>query len=164
MHDRGKSDGPVVPAKPPNNAAVRRRRRWREGGRPRGTRPAKRAPDTEPGMSASSELDRVRRVARKDKDARFTALLHHVDVDRLRAAYSGDPPERRAGGRRGDVAGLRAGSRGEPSGSARSGPQRARTGRSRLGGRTSRRPTGGCGRSGSPRWRTRSSSGRWSRC
>jgi group II intron reverse transcriptase/maturase len=26
-------------------------------------------------------------VARKDKDARFTALLHHVDVDRLRAAY-----------------------------------------------------------------------------
>ena len=29
----------------------------------------------------------VREVARKDKDARFTALLHHVDVDRLRAAY-----------------------------------------------------------------------------
>jgi group II intron reverse transcriptase/maturase len=26
-------------------------------------------------------------VARKDRDARFTALLHHVDVDRLRAAY-----------------------------------------------------------------------------
>jgi group II intron reverse transcriptase/maturase len=26
-------------------------------------------------------------VARKDKDVRFTALLHHVDVDRLRAAY-----------------------------------------------------------------------------
>jgi retron-type reverse transcriptase len=29
----------------------------------------------------------VREVARRDKDARFTALLHHVDVDRLRAAY-----------------------------------------------------------------------------
>jgi len=26
-------------------------------------------------------------VAQTDKDARFTALLHHVDVDRLRAAY-----------------------------------------------------------------------------
>ena len=39
------------------------------------------------GLSALSDLDRVRRVARKDKDARFTALLHHVDVDRLRAAY-----------------------------------------------------------------------------
>jgi group II intron reverse transcriptase/maturase len=46
------------------------------------TRPGRRA-----GMSALSELDRVRRVARTDKDARFTALLHHVDVDRLRAAY-----------------------------------------------------------------------------
>ncbi|MGH3755374.1 MAG: group II intron reverse transcriptase/maturase [Pseudonocardiaceae bacterium] len=29
----------------------------------------------------------MREVARKDKDARFTALLHHVDLDRLRAAY-----------------------------------------------------------------------------
>ena len=29
----------------------------------------------------------MRRVARKDKDVRFTALLHHVDVDRLRKAY-----------------------------------------------------------------------------
>jgi group II intron reverse transcriptase/maturase len=29
----------------------------------------------------------VREVARRDKDARFTALLHHVDLDRLRVAY-----------------------------------------------------------------------------
>ena len=35
----------------------------------------------------SSDLDRVRQVARKDKDVRFTALLHHVTVERLRAAY-----------------------------------------------------------------------------
>ena len=48
MNDDGKSDGLVVPAKPPNNAALRWRRWWREGGRPRGTRPAKHAPDTEP--------------------------------------------------------------------------------------------------------------------
>jgi group II intron reverse transcriptase/maturase len=39
------------------------------------------------GTSVLSDLDRVRRAAQKDKDARFTALLHHVDVDRLRAAY-----------------------------------------------------------------------------
>jgi RNA-directed DNA polymerase len=39
------------------------------------------------GISAHSDLARVRQAARKDKDARFTALLHHVDVDRLRAAY-----------------------------------------------------------------------------
>jgi hypothetical protein len=29
----------------------------------------------------------VRRVPATDKDARFTALLHHVDVDRLRLVY-----------------------------------------------------------------------------
>jgi RNA-directed DNA polymerase len=34
-----------------------------------------------------SALDRVRQAARRDKDARFTALLHHVDLDRLRSAY-----------------------------------------------------------------------------
>ena len=38
-------------------------------------------------VSASSALERVRQVAVKDTDARFTALLHHVDVDRLRDAY-----------------------------------------------------------------------------
>jgi group II intron reverse transcriptase/maturase len=35
----------------------------------------------------SSGLDRVRHVARNDKDVRFTALLHHVTVERLEAAY-----------------------------------------------------------------------------
>ncbi|MGH3848134.1 MAG: group II intron reverse transcriptase/maturase [Pseudonocardiaceae bacterium] len=29
----------------------------------------------------------MREVARRDKDARFTTLLHHVDLNRLRAAY-----------------------------------------------------------------------------
>ena len=29
----------------------------------------------------------MRQIAQKDKEARFTALLHHVDVDRLRTAY-----------------------------------------------------------------------------
>ena len=29
----------------------------------------------------------MREVARRDKEARFTALLHHVDLTRLRKAY-----------------------------------------------------------------------------
>jgi len=37
----------------------------------------------------SSGLDRVREVARKDKDARFTALLHHVSFHRLVLAFDG---------------------------------------------------------------------------
>ena len=51
---------------------------------------------TRPGLSAgqgvSSGLDRVREVARRDKDARFTALLHHVDLERLRSAYQALSP------------------------------------------------------------------------
>jgi RNA-directed DNA polymerase len=87
MDDREKSDGRVVPAKLPNNA---------QGGAAEaveGRRPAKgnAAGETRPGRSAGqgalSELGRVRRVAATDKEARFTALLHHVDIDRLRAAY-----------------------------------------------------------------------------
>jgi group II intron reverse transcriptase/maturase len=49
------------------------------------------AGETRPGRSAgqgvSSGLDRVREVARRDKDARFTALLHHVTVHRLMLAF-----------------------------------------------------------------------------
>ncbi|MDX6419299.1 MAG: RNA-directed polymerase [Trebonia sp.] len=49
--------------------------------------------ETRPGRSAgpgvSSGLGRVREVARKDKDARFTALLHHVSFHRLVLAFDG---------------------------------------------------------------------------
>ena len=38
-------------------------------------------------VGASSALERVRQAARQDRNARFTALLHHVTVDRLRRAY-----------------------------------------------------------------------------
>jgi hypothetical protein len=48
-------------------------------------------------MSAPSALDRVRLVAQQDKDARFTALLHHVSLDRLRAAYGALSPKAAAG-------------------------------------------------------------------
>jgi len=87
MHDRGKSDGRVVPEKPPNKAASAAAeavegRRPAEGNAASKTRSGRRA-----GTGVSSELDRVRQVARKDRDVRFTALLHHVTVDRLEAAY-----------------------------------------------------------------------------
>ena len=37
--------------------------------------------------SAPSALDRVREAAKRDKKAKFTALFHHITVDRLRDAY-----------------------------------------------------------------------------
>jgi len=71
----------------PNNAGVpvaeaAEGRGLGKGNAASATRPGHRA-----GTGVPSGLDRVRRVARQNKDVRFTALLHHVDVDRLRAAY-----------------------------------------------------------------------------
>ena len=77
-----------------------------------------------------SGLDRVREAARKDKDARFTALLHHVDLDRLREAYWAISPKAAAGSGRGDVGGLRRRTGGEPPGSASQGCTAGATGRS----------------------------------
>jgi RNA-directed DNA polymerase len=37
--------------------------------------------------SASSGLDRVREAAKRDKNLRFTNLLHHIDTERLHGAY-----------------------------------------------------------------------------
>ena len=87
MHDPGKSDRSVLPAKSPNNAGrpvaeVVEGRGLTEGNTDDLTRSGHRA-----GQGVPSGLDRVREVARKDKDARFTALLHHVDLSRLWAAY-----------------------------------------------------------------------------
>ena len=87
MDDREKSDGRVVPVRLPNKAqggaaeAV-------EGRRPvKGNTAGETRSGHGAGQGAPSELGRVRRVAARDKEARFTALLHHVDVDRLRIAY-----------------------------------------------------------------------------
>ena len=91
MNGCGKSDGPVVPAKPPNKARaaeVVEERGLAEGNTGDPTRPGRRA-----GPDVPSGLNRVREVARRDKGARFTALLHHVDLPRLRVAYQAIRPQ-----------------------------------------------------------------------
>src|SRR5512132_1903078 len=87
MHDRGQSDGPVVPEKLPNNAQGGAAEVVEGSGPAKGTATSKTCSGLSAGQSAPSGLDRVCRVARTDREARFTALLHHVDVERLRAAY-----------------------------------------------------------------------------
>ena len=93
MNGRGKSDRPVVPVKRPNNPG----RPGAEAVEGRGLPKGNAASDTRPGRSAgqgvSTNLDRVRQLARRDKDVRFTALLHHVTVDRLREAYRAIRPD-----------------------------------------------------------------------
>jgi RNA-directed DNA polymerase len=93
MHDRGKSDDPVVPVKRPNNAQGGAAEVVEGSGSAKGNAASETCSGPGAGMSALSGLDRVRRVARTDKEARFTALLHHVDVDRLRVAYGAIRPK-----------------------------------------------------------------------
>lgn len=101
-------------------------------------------------------LERVRQAAKLGRTERFTALLHHIDVDMLRAAFLA-LKRRAAAGVDGvtwedyeveielRLADLHDRVHGEA------------TARNRPAGRTYRRRTAGRGRWRSPRWRTRSS-------
>ena len=85
---RGKSDRPVVPVKPPNNAGKPAAEAVEGRGLAKGNSPQRNVLRTQSRTGTPSALERVRQAARRDKKQRFTALLHHVyDVERLRAAY-----------------------------------------------------------------------------
>ena len=100
MNVDGKSDGFVVPEKSPNN----------DSGAPE---PAEAVEERNPTKGNSSQqispraldreglphaLERVRQVAERDPEVKFTTLWHHVyDPDRLRQAYSELKPTAAAG-------------------------------------------------------------------
>src|ERR1700722_20718910 len=87
MHDPEKSDSGVVATKPTNKA----RRPAAELVEPRpGTKGNADQQSTHRSQSrarVTQALDRVRKAARQRKKERFTALLHHVNVDTLRRAF-----------------------------------------------------------------------------
>ena len=113
MHGHGKSDGPVVPATPPNNGGGSRLDCSHPAPSPaegvEGRGPAKgnpqegdtlRAQNRDEAPNATNRvwrprgvqqaLARVRQAARKDRKLRFTTLLHHVyNPAMLREAYFG---------------------------------------------------------------------------
>ena len=97
MDDREKSDGLVVPVKLSNNAQGGAAEMVEGSGPAKGNTASETRPGHGAGQGALSDLGRVRRVAATDKEARFTALLHHVDVDRLRVAYFALSPKAAAG-------------------------------------------------------------------
>jgi len=90
MNERGKSDRFVVPEKSPNNVDAASAAEVMEGrdlakGNSKGSNAFRL---TLSRGDAHNALQRVRRAARKDRNQRFTALLHHVyNVERLRDAY-----------------------------------------------------------------------------
>jgi len=86
-HVDGEADGRVVPTKGPNEDAGESTEVL-EGRRPtkENTEQAT-APRTQRRTGESSALLGVREVARRDKRARFTALLHHVTVAQLQVSF-----------------------------------------------------------------------------
>ena len=77
------------------------------GGGGKGAAKGNTASKTHPGLSAGPVRPMrwvvCGRWQQRDKGARFTALLHHVDAVSASAGLLGDQPEGRAGGGRGDV-------------------------------------------------------------
>ena len=93
MNEYGKSDRPIVPVKPANNgpqiSSGTPAEPVEERGLAKGNTDQQNVRRTQSrDQRANSALERVRRVAKQDKEARFTALLHHVTHERLRAAYN----------------------------------------------------------------------------
>lgn len=87
-HRHGESDRPIVPTKPPNKAersaaeAAEGRGLTKENtGQQNTSRTQSRTNDV------PSALDRVRQAALRSRTERFSALFHHITVERLRAAF-----------------------------------------------------------------------------
>ena len=80
MNGHGQSDRFVVPAKLANNAQGGAAEPVEGRGSAKGNTDGKTRPGRSAGPGVSSALDRVRQVAVRDKEARFTALLHHVTL------------------------------------------------------------------------------------
>ena len=85
MNGHQKPDRFVVPANPPDKAAAAEAGEERE--RTKGNADGKTRPGHSAGSGVSSALDRVRQVAQRDEEARFTALLHHVSLHRMYLAF-----------------------------------------------------------------------------
>jgi hypothetical protein len=129
----------------------------------KGTRLSATRPDTEPDQARPARWSGYGKQQR-DRKQRFTALLHHVyDVERLRAAYLAlkrdAAPASTA--RRGGTTGRPGG---EPPGPLRTAEAGGVPGEAGASGRTSRRRTGGSGRSGSHAGRQDRPARRRSRC
>ena len=87
MNDREKSDRPVVPVKSSNNAGQPVAETAEGRGLAKGNTGQQNASRTQSRTGAPSALEHVREVAVRDRKAKFTALLHHVTIGRLRHAY-----------------------------------------------------------------------------
>ena len=89
MNTSGKSDGSIVPMKPTNNDAAEASAEWAEG-RGSARRNAKQSNldrTPKPEHRRSRGLHGVREAAARSRNLKFTALLHHINIDLLTSSF-----------------------------------------------------------------------------
>ena len=87
MHEAEKSDLAIVAVKPANNSGQPDAEWVEPRAGAKGNAAQQRTRRAQDRASVSQRLDRIRKAAREKKQARFIALLHHVDVPMLRTAF-----------------------------------------------------------------------------
>ena len=87
MHDPEKSDSGIVAVKPTNKAGQPAAELVEPRPGTKGNAEQQHMHRTQGRARMSLSLGRVRQAARQRKKERFTALLHHVNVDTLRTAF-----------------------------------------------------------------------------
>ena len=87
MHDQKKSDLSILAVKSTNNGAKPSAESMERRERAKGNAVEHYTCRTPSRESVCQGLDRVRQAAKANKKEKFTALLHHVDVDLLRSAF-----------------------------------------------------------------------------
>ena len=87
MHKLEKSDSVVVAMKPTNKAERSAAEPVESRTGTKGNADQQRTRRAQDRESVSQALDRVRLAARRGKQERFTALLHHINPEMLRSAF-----------------------------------------------------------------------------
>ena len=87
MHGREKSDPNIVAEKPTNEAGQPAEEPVEPRAGAKGNADQRSTLRTLGRDGVAKDLDRIRQAARRDKETRFTTLLHHVDLARSRDAF-----------------------------------------------------------------------------
>ena len=87
MHDLEKSDSAVVAGKSPNKAGPPAAEVAEQRAGTKRNADQQSTHRTQTRARVTQALNRVRQAARQRKKERFTALLHHVNIDTLSAAF-----------------------------------------------------------------------------
>jgi hypothetical protein len=87
MHGRGKSDSAIVAGKPTNNAERSAAEPVEPRAEAKGNAIQQSTGRAQERGTVSQALERIRQAARERKKEKFTALLHHVNVDLLEEAF-----------------------------------------------------------------------------